>query len=108
MPAISKVDPKTVELLPEKRELLREPYVDALRELAETKESVLFRPTDGETLRKVRVNLTRAANDLDMKIVSRETRDGALVVYLKPETGRGKGKNKAEVTPQDNDEANPD
>lgn len=108
MPAISKVDPKSIELLPEKRELLREPYLDALKELAQTKEPVLFRPAEGETLRKLRVNLTRAANDLDMKVVSRETRDGALVVYLKPETGRGRVKGKAEVTPQDNDEANPD
>lgn len=95
MPSISTVTTNSrPDLLPEKRELLREPYLDMVKAMVEDKQPRTLSPGEGETLRKIRVNVTRAANELEVKLTQRETRDGSLYVYLKPEL-KNKARNSA-------------
>ena len=59
----------------------RAPYIEALDTL-EGDQTLEITPDEGETLRMIRGNLTRAAKDVGKGIKSDETREGTLLVWL--------------------------
>lgn len=107
MPSIGTVeDQSTIDLLPEKRDLLREPYLDMVKAMIKDKAPRQLRPGEGETLRKLKVNVTRAATELGVRLTNRETRDGTLYVYLKPDpkvkaSANGAANTAVEYAPQE-------
>lgn len=82
MPQIGTVDLSQVDILPKTKELLREVYLQTIQEMISDGKPRQLVPDEGETLRKMRVNLTRSANDFDVRLIMHETRDGTLVVQL--------------------------
>ena len=50
------------------------------------------RPEGGETMRGVKLNVTRAARETSVDVAYGETTDGALLVWRKAESGRRRGR----------------
>jgi hypothetical protein len=67
----------------------RQVYRENLAGLAEGK-WLEVEPETGETLRKLKVNVRRAANEGNMNVAYGETREGTLLVW--PQSGREKGR----------------
>jgi hypothetical protein len=68
----------------------RQVYRDNLMKLSDGK-TFEVRPEGDETIRKIKVNIRRAANELGMKVDYGETTDGSLLVWNasgKERTGR--------------------
>ena len=58
----------------------RQVYRDVLSQLGDGKD-IEVQPEAGETIRRIKVNVRRAANELSMDIVYGETADGTLLVW---------------------------
>ena len=78
----------------------RQIYRDYLVKLADGK-TFEVRPEADETIRKLKVNIRRAANELEISVQYGETNDGALLVWSdagRERTGRRGRPRKAEST----------
>ena len=83
MPVVSAVDLSQVEILPQKKELTREVYIETLQQMIDDGQPREFTPDGSETLRGLKVNLTRTAgNEFDVRLIMQETRAGTLVVQI--------------------------
>lgn len=82
MPQIGTVDLSSVEILPKTKELLREVYIETVQAMIADGQPRQLVPDEGETLRKMKVNLTRSANEFDVRLTMSETRQGTLIVQL--------------------------
>jgi len=65
----------------------RAPFREAIASLAPG-ELLEFRAEGGESMRALKVNASRAATEANVAITHGETTDGALLVWLKSESGR--------------------
>lgn len=67
----------------------RQAYRDHLSKLSDTR-LVEVEPQDGESLRKLKVNVRRAANEMKVNVEYGESENGTLVVWAEParEPGR--------------------
>ena len=59
----------------------REPYRQAIQGLSGDR-MIELEPEEGESLRKIRVNLARAAKEVGKEVRSGETEEGTLLVWL--------------------------
>jgi hypothetical protein len=59
----------------------REPYRQAIQDLSRDR-MIELEPDEGESLRKIRVNLARAAKEVGKEVRSGETQEGTLLVWL--------------------------
>lgn len=60
----------------------RQPFRDALQAL-QPGATLELSPEGGESLRKLKVNLRRSANEINVSIAYGETSDGTVLVWLK-------------------------
>ena len=67
----------------------RQVYRDMLSQLGEGKE-VEVEPEAGETIRKIKVNVRRSANEVGINISYGETQDGTLLVWKAAPRERGR------------------
>ena len=74
----------------------RQVYRDMLSQLGDGKE-VEVEPEAEETIRKIKVNVRRAANELGMDIVYGETADGTLLVWRQDSERRRRRRKTAEA-----------
>jgi hypothetical protein len=74
--------------------LNREPYRRALQGLSGD-QLLELEPDEGESLRKIRVNLARAAKEVGKEVRSGETQEGTLLVWL----AEGPRRRRQRVTP---------
>jgi hypothetical protein len=63
-------------------------YVGEISSLGDYPDALEYDPDEGESLRKLRVRVTKAANSQDVKITHRETARGTLLVFKPPTEGR--------------------
>ena len=66
-------------------------YVGEISSLGDYPDALEYDPDEGESLRKLRVRVTKAANSQDIKITHRETARGTLLVFKPPTEGRRGG-----------------
>ena len=67
----------------------RKIFRDNLTTLAEGK-FLEVEPEDGESVRKLKVNIRRSANELNMNVDYGDTVDGTLLVWTEPARERGR------------------
>jgi hypothetical protein len=63
-------------------------YREDISSLEDYPDALEYTPDDGETLRKLRVRVTKAGKSLDIPIKHSETVRGTLLVYRPPSEGR--------------------
>src|SRR5919199_3079758 len=83
MPVFKEVGPEARQRLVKGRSKgyqQRQVYRDMLSQLGDGKQYEI-QPEAGETIRTIKVNVRRAANELSMDIVYGETADGTLLVW---------------------------
>jgi serine protease inhibitor ecotin len=69
----------------------REPYRQAIQDLSGD-QVIELEPDEGESLRKVRVNLSRAAKEVGREVRSGETQEGTLLVWLAQSAAKRRGR----------------
>jgi hypothetical protein len=98
VPKISNVAPDARNRLKTKGSDARMPYREAIANL-EDGQTLEFEIEGGETLRKIRTNVTLAAKDVGREIQSGETEEGTLLVWLASPTRRRRRRRKVEADP---------
>jgi hypothetical protein len=66
-------------------------YREDISSLEDYPDALEYTPDDGESLRKLRVRVTKAGKSLDIPIKHSETARGTLLVYKPPAEGRRRG-----------------
>jgi hypothetical protein len=66
-------------------------YVGEISSLGDYPDALEYDPDEGESLRKLRVRVTKAANSQEIEITHRETARGTLIVYRPPAEGTRRG-----------------
>ena len=69
----------------------RQAFREQLSKLSEGR-LVEVEPEDGESLRKLKVNVRRAANEMNANVEYGETAEGTLIVWSEPARERGRGR----------------
>ena len=93
MPQIRKVDATAKLRLKQqsKTDQERDQYRRAIAQLG-PQGMIEVEPEDGETLRKVKLNLSRAAKDIGLTIKYGETHDNTVLVWLADSTTKRRGR----------------
>ena len=93
MPVFTEVGPEARERLVKKSKGFqdRQVYRDMLSQVGGGR-MMEVRPEDGETLRRLKGNIRRAANEMGLEDIQYgETEDGALLVWSEPRQRRTRG-----------------
>jgi hypothetical protein len=69
-------------------------YVEEISAIGAYPDAIEYEPDQGESLRKLRVRVTKAANSQEIEITHRETARGTLLVYRPPAEGTRRGRRK--------------
>jgi broad specificity phosphatase PhoE len=69
-------------------------YVEEIASIGDYPDALEYEPDEGESLRKLRVRVTKAANSQEIEITHRETARGTLLVFRPPTEGTRRGRRK--------------
>jgi hypothetical protein len=69
-------------------------YVEEISSIGAYPDAIEYEPDEGESLRKLRVRVTKAANSQEIEITHRETARGTLLVFRPPTEGARRGRRK--------------
>jgi AT-hook transcription factor len=78
----------------------RQVYRDYLSRLGPQQENFEVQPEGDETIRKLKVNVRRAANELKLDVGYGETTDGTLLVWLDNPRERTRGRGRPRKSPE--------
>jgi hypothetical protein len=69
-------------------------YVEEIASIGDYPDAIEYEPDAGESLRKLRVRVTKAGNSQNIEITHRETARGTLLVFRPPTEGTRRGRRK--------------